>query len=27
VHHLRDIGLSADGLATEFGGDDDAVAS
>ena len=25
VHHLRDIGLSADGLATEFGAEDDAA--
>jgi putative mRNA 3-end processing factor len=25
VHHLRDIGLSADGLTTEFGAEDDAV--
>ena len=26
VHHLRDIGLSADGLATEFGAEEDAAA-
>ena len=25
VHHLRDIGLSADGLATEYGSEDDAA--
>lgn len=27
VHHLRDMGLSADGLATEFGAEDDAEVS
>jgi putative mRNA 3-end processing factor len=25
VHHLRDVGFSADGLATEFGDEDDSA--